>query len=157
MKYCHACHKMTPGDPIFCNFCGSTYNLKFCSRLHPNPRHASVCSQCGSREMSAPQPRIPGMLGMSLWFVVRLPRFLLFIFAISSMYVALYVAATDRYAQQFLWLPFLMVAFAAVIWRITPHIVQRLARAGFRLLWHSLFSPRKQQGRRARNAGSSWR
>ena len=157
MNYCHFCHKMTPGDPIFCNFCGSTYNLKLCCRLHPNPRHATVCSQCGSREMSAPQPRIPGMLGVFLWFVVRLRRFLLFIFAISSIYVALYVAATDRYAQQFLTLMFLIVAFAAVIWRITPQIVQRLARAGFRLLWNILFSPRKQQGRRVRNAGSSWR
>src|SRR5437016_220654 len=149
MKYCHACHKMTPGDPIFCNFCGSTYNLKLCSRLHPNPRHASVCSQCGSREMSAPQPRIPAMLRMPLWFVARLPRLLLFMFAIGSIYVALYVAATDRYAQQFLMLLFLIVAFAAVIWRITPHIAQRLARVGFHLLRNMLFSPRKQPSRRA--------
>jgi len=107
--------------------------------------------------MSQHQPRIPGMLGVSLWFVVRLPRFLLFIFAIGIIYIALYVAATDRYAQQFLTLMFLMVAFAAVIWRITPHIVQRLARAGFHLLRNILFSPRKQLGKRARNAGPSSR
>src|SRR5207244_6343601 len=27
-------------------------------RLHANPRFAEVCSQCGSRELSTPQPRV---------------------------------------------------------------------------------------------------
>jgi hypothetical protein len=53
---------MTAGDPLFCGHCGRTYDLKLCPRLHPNPRHAEVCSQCGSREFSTPHPKV------SLWW-----------------------------------------------------------------------------------------
>jgi hypothetical protein len=49
---------MTPGDPLYCNFCGRSYDLKLCPRHHPNPRIAELCSQCGSRELSTPQPRV---------------------------------------------------------------------------------------------------
>jgi RNA polymerase subunit RPABC4/transcription elongation factor Spt4 len=56
MKYCYGCGHITPGDPLFCSTCGSTYDVKLCPRLHPNPRHAEVCSRCGSREFSTPQP-----------------------------------------------------------------------------------------------------
>lgn len=57
MKYCYQCGRMTAGDPLFCNTCGRSYNVKLCPRLHPNPRSAEVCSQCGNRELSQPQPR----------------------------------------------------------------------------------------------------
>lgn len=64
MKYCFQCGRMTSGDPRFCNFCGSSFDVKLCPRLHPNPRIASICSQCGSRELSTPQPRV------SFWWKV---------------------------------------------------------------------------------------
>ena len=38
--------------------------MKFCPRLHPNPRYAECCSECGSRELSTPQPRV------SVWWKV---------------------------------------------------------------------------------------
>jgi RNA polymerase subunit RPABC4/transcription elongation factor Spt4 len=62
MKYCYECGRMTPGEPIFCNFCGRSYDVKLCPRLHPNSRIAEVCSQCGSRDLSTPQPKV------SLWW-----------------------------------------------------------------------------------------
>jgi hypothetical protein len=49
---------MTPGDPLYCNFCGRSYNVKLCPRHHPNPRIAEICGQCGSRELSTPQPKV---------------------------------------------------------------------------------------------------
>lgn len=58
MKYCYECGRMTPGDPLYCNFCGRSYDVKLCPRHHPNPRIAEICSQCGSRELSTPQPRV---------------------------------------------------------------------------------------------------
>ena len=58
MKYCYHCNRVTIGEPLFCNFCGRSYNVKLCPRLHTNPRNAEVCSQCGSREFSTPQPRL---------------------------------------------------------------------------------------------------
>lgn len=62
MKYCYECGRMTPGDPLYCNFCGRSYDLKLCPRHHPNPRIAEICSQCGSRELSTPQPKV------SIWW-----------------------------------------------------------------------------------------
>jgi RNA polymerase subunit RPABC4/transcription elongation factor Spt4 len=59
MKYCFNCNRVTPGEPLFCNFCGRSYDVKLCPRMHVNPRSAEVCSQCGSREFSTPQPRMP--------------------------------------------------------------------------------------------------
>lgn len=59
MKYCYHCGHMTPGEPLFCNSCGRTYDVKLCHAKHSNPRTAEVCSQCGSRDFSTPQPRVP--------------------------------------------------------------------------------------------------
>ncbi len=62
MKYCFNCNRITPGQPLFCNYCGRSYDVKLCPRRHANPRIAEACSQCGSRELSTPQPRRPGWL-----------------------------------------------------------------------------------------------
>jgi len=59
MKFCFNCNHMTPGEPLFCNWCGRSYNVKLCPRHHVNPRTAEACSQCGSRDLSTPQPRVP--------------------------------------------------------------------------------------------------
>ena len=64
MKYCYECGRITAGEPLYCNFCGRSYDVKLCPRHHVNPRVAEVCSQCGSRELSTPQPRV------SLWWKV---------------------------------------------------------------------------------------
>jgi len=64
MKFCYQCGRMTAGEPLFCSSCGRTYNVKLCPRLHANPRSAEVCSHCGSRELSTPQPRV------SVWWKV---------------------------------------------------------------------------------------
>lgn len=58
MTYCFNCGKYTTGKPLFCNRCGRSYDLKLCPRLHPNPRYADLCSQCGSSELSTPQPKV---------------------------------------------------------------------------------------------------
>jgi hypothetical protein len=58
MKHCYWCGRITAGDPLFCNTCGRTFDKKLCPRLHPNPRSAEICSRCGSRELSSPQPKV---------------------------------------------------------------------------------------------------
>ncbi|SRR5258707_9721028 len=63
MKYCYACGHRTGGEPLFCNSCGRSYAVKLCPKLHTNPRTAEACSQCGSRDLSIPQPRIPILWG----------------------------------------------------------------------------------------------
>ena len=58
MRYCYHCNHATVGKPLFCNHCGRTYDVKLCPRLHVNPRNAEVCSLCGSRDLSTPQPKM---------------------------------------------------------------------------------------------------
>jgi len=57
MRYCYNCHRITPGEPLFCNRCGRSYDRKLCPHRHVNTRNALVCSECGSRDLSMPQPR----------------------------------------------------------------------------------------------------
>lgn len=80
MKYCYECGRMTPGDPLYCNFCGRSYDLKLCPRHHPNPRIAELCSQCGSRELSTPQPKVSVWWRILEWLVrMFIGAFLMFL------------------------------------------------------------------------------
>jgi hypothetical protein len=88
MKYCYQCGKMTAGEPLFCATCGRTYDVKLCPRQHVNPRGAEVCSQCGSRELSTPQPKIPMSLRL-LALLARLGLGLLLFYASLSLVIAL--------------------------------------------------------------------
>src|SRR5205807_5666047 len=77
MRYCHNCGKVTTGEPMFCQFCGRTYDVKLCPRHHPNPRTAQICAQCGSRELSTPAPRMPFWLKLFALFLTVTPGVLL--------------------------------------------------------------------------------
>jgi len=74
MRYCTACHNLTAGDPLFCGVCGATYEVRLCPRFHPNPRGALVCSECGSRDLSEPQPEV-FFLTRWMWIAGRLWAF----------------------------------------------------------------------------------
>ena len=88
MKYCYECGRITAGVPRYCQFCGRTYDVKLCPRSHVNPRGAEVCSKCGSRELSTPQPKVPMSLRL-LALLVRLGLGLLLFYASLSLVVVL--------------------------------------------------------------------
>ena len=88
MNYCYQCGRMTAGEPLFCNFCGRSYDVKLCPRLHANPRSAEVCSKCGSRELSTPQPKVP-MSWRLFAILARLGLGLLLFYASLSVLIAL--------------------------------------------------------------------
>lgn len=88
MKYCYQCGKLTAGEALYCGTCGRTYDVKLCPRHHVNPRGAEVCSQCGSRELSTPQPRIPMSLRL-LALLSRLGLGLLLFYATLCLVIAL--------------------------------------------------------------------
>lgn len=88
MTYCYQCGKMTAGEPLFCGTCGRSYDAKLCPRLHVNPRGAEVCSKCGSRELSTPQPRIP-MSWRLLALLTRLGLGLLLFYVSLSVLIAM--------------------------------------------------------------------
>ena len=88
MKYCYQCGHITAGEPLFCATCGRTYDVKLCPRLHSNPRGAEVCSKCGSRELSTPQPKIP-MSWKLLAILLRLGLGLLLFYATLWLVISL--------------------------------------------------------------------
>jgi hypothetical protein len=88
MKYCYQCGKMTAGEPLYCSTCGRTYDVKLCPRQHVSPRGAEVCSKCGSRELSTPQPKIPMSLRL-LALLTRLGLGLLLFYATLCLAIAL--------------------------------------------------------------------
>jgi RNA polymerase subunit RPABC4/transcription elongation factor Spt4 len=119
MRYCHQCHQITPGEPLFCNFCGRSYDLKLCPHRHPNPRSAEVCSECGSRELSTPHPRV------SLWFrpllvlLSALPGLLLL--AITVLFLIAFVSALENNAQlQFQFM--IRGLMLALLWYLYMHL-----------------------------------
>jgi len=128
MRLCRACHRITAGDPQFCNHCGRSYDLKLCSRLHPNPRSAEVCSQCGSRELSIPQPRGPWFLKIFMLLAAPLPGLILWIGTVVFFFVFLKVLVSD----QRLLLPMmclgLLVALLWLVYVSLPGPAQKGAR-----------------------------
>jgi hypothetical protein len=84
MKYCHECGRMTAGKPLFCSFCGRTYDIKLCPRLHPNRRAAQVCAQCGSRDLSTPQPKVSFWWRIVEWLAKVLLALLLFLLSCAG-------------------------------------------------------------------------
>ena len=95
MRLCFSCHRITTGEPLFCNHCGRSYDTKLCSRLHPNPRSAEVCSQCGSRELSTPQPRAAWYLRPLRLLVAPLPGLILWLGTVAFFFLFLKVLVTD--------------------------------------------------------------
>jgi RNA polymerase subunit RPABC4/transcription elongation factor Spt4 len=125
MKYCYQCGRMTDGEPLFCNHCGRSYDVKLCPRLHANPRGAEVCARCGSRELSTPQPKIP-MSWRLLAIVVRLGIGLVLFSASLWLLIALIRTTASREA---------LVSFGALLaalwlfWTKLPDWLQELIRA----------------------------
>ena len=85
MKYCFECSRMTVGEPLFCNFCGRSYDVKLCPRHHVNPRVADVCSQCGSRELSTPQPKVSSLWKVAAFFLKVVVGLLLAYVALAAL------------------------------------------------------------------------
>ena len=127
MRYCHNCHKVTTGEPLFCQFCGSTYDAKLCPARHMNPRWATVCSQCGSRDLSTPAPKIPLIVRPLLLLFGLSPGFLLL--AGLIVYVGFYVHRlfTDPAGLLPLMVLGLGLGLLLLLWMSLPKIV----RSGF--------------------------
>jgi RNA polymerase subunit RPABC4/transcription elongation factor Spt4 len=125
MRYCHQCHRITSGEPLFCNFCGRSYDSKLCPHRHPNPRNAEICSQCGSRELSTPQPRVPLWLSPLIVLLSALPGVLLFAVTILFFIGFLNVLITN---QQLLFQAMLAGLMLAFLWYLYIHLPPFLRR-----------------------------
>lgn len=128
MRICYHCGRLTAGRPLFCTTCGRSYNVKLCPRLHPNSRRAEVCSQCGLRDLSTPQERLP------LWFIPLaflasiLPGIVLLL--ISALYVLYFLKHLIRDPTSLL-VPMLWGLLLGLVWLFwihVPFILVRLLR-----------------------------
>jgi len=131
MRYCHNCHKTTTGEPLFCQFCGSTYDAKLCPARHINPRWAEVCSQCGSRDLSTPAPRAPFWLAPLLLHGSLLPGVVL---VVALVLVAAAIARellTNQQVQAQLLDTVLILALAWWLYLQLPHFIKNM----FGSLW----------------------
>jgi hypothetical protein len=134
MKYCYHCNHVTPGEPLFCNYCGRSYDVKLCPRLHVNPRSADVCSQCGSREFSTPQPKLPFrtrvlvVLTMFVLGAVLLLSSLLFI--VEVLKAALSNAEVQGAAVGIV----ILIALLWWMWLQIPHWLRKFVQRCFRSL-----------------------
>ena len=131
MKYCYECGRMTPGDPLYCNYCGRSYDLKLCPRHHPNPRIAELCSQCGSRELSTPQPKVSIWWRILEWltrmfigaFLVVLSAILLFEFLIAVLQSSAGQAAVVALA--------ILLGVLWWLWTLLPDWFRKLVKRSF--------------------------
>jgi DNA-directed RNA polymerase subunit RPC12/RpoP len=123
---------MTPGEPLYCNHCGRSYDWKLCPRHHKNQRGAEVCSECGSRELSTPQPKIP-MSWRLLAILLRLGFGLLLFYVTLTLLID--IVRTPQF-QQFLVLAGLMLGGLWWCYSKLPNWLQELIRTLWRWKTH---------------------
>ncbi len=134
MRYCNQCHRITPGEPLFCNSCGRSYDFKLCPSRHPNPRSAEICSQCGSRDLSTPHPRVPLWLAPLVALLTALPGVLLLVFTVMFLLAFIHAMLTSPQLQfQFLILGLML----ALLWYLYMHLPAFLRRLISRLFHRS--------------------
>jgi hypothetical protein len=114
MRYCFNCNHMTPGEPLFCNSCGRSYDVKLCPRRHANPRTAEACSQCGSRDLSTPQPRRPGWTPILGFLLTALPG--VFLSTATIVITLAAVIAIIRRPDMIVALALLMIPYGILWW-----------------------------------------
>src|SRR5207247_8377214 len=57
MKHCYNCDSKYPDTFLFCTGCGTSFDVKYCRKLHANSSQAEYCHLCGSSELSSPHKR----------------------------------------------------------------------------------------------------
>jgi len=128
MKYCYQCGRMTSGEPLFCNFCGSSFDVKLCPRLHVNPRIAVICSQCGSRELSSPQPRVSFWWRALVYVVVVIVGALLVWLSLSVLVSGIQELIQKPAVQAGMILLGILLLGLWFLWAMLPQWMQKLIR-----------------------------
>jgi hypothetical protein len=125
MRYCNHCRRITAGEPLFCNFCGRSYDYKLCPHRHPNPRTAEVCSTCGSRELSTPHPKVPLWIKALISSLSIFPGILLLLLSVFFLFGLVQVLLTN---QQALFEFMLIGLFLGLLWWLYMQLPRFLRR-----------------------------
>lgn len=142
MRLCTNCYQITAGKPLFCNRCGRSYNLKLCSRLHANPRAAKVCSECGSKDLSTPQPKVFFLLRPLVFLVGLGPAVILA--AVAGTYLAFYIHRLFTNPDDLL--PLMCIGFLLwlllLVWMMLPKGLQNF----FKWIGRLVFKGKNKEG-----------
>jgi hypothetical protein len=128
MRLCTNCRQITTGKPLFCNRCGRSYNVRLCPRLHINPRPAKICSECGSKDLSVPQPKV-SLLLIPLIFFIRMGPGILLLIALC-VYLVFYVRKLIADPNNLLPMMSLGLVLAGLFlfWMMLPGFLKQLFR-----------------------------
>ena len=128
MKFCYACGHTTGGEPLFCNSCGRSYDVKLCPKLHVNPRIAEACSQCGSRDLSIPQPKIPILWKFLAILVQVVSGILILCFSIPLLVAFFADFSVGSTPNDRLFLGVFVVIILCSMWAILPDLSRQIIR-----------------------------
>jgi len=128
MKHCYNCGRITAGDPLFCNTCGRSFDRKLCPRLHVNPRSADICSRCGSRDLSLPQPKVSFLWRLLEWLARLGLGVVLLLFGLVFVYELLTAALGDPAVQNGLIVLGLLIAALVWMWSKLPEWFRKFVR-----------------------------
>lgn len=131
MRYCNQCHRFTAGEPLYCNFCGSSYGVKLCPARHINPRSAQICSQCGSRDLSTPAPRLSLLLHPLLYGLSLVPGVFLLLISILFLDGVIHILVTNQQIQLQVLLLGLLLGLLWLAYMQLPEFIRKL----FRTIW----------------------
>jgi len=100
MRYCVHCQRLSSGTPVFCPFCGKTYEVRVCNRCRRiNSKQNLFCLYCGSQELSdiaGDNPRWVTFLKIFLWsflslavlgFILNFELFVPFLIPLTLLFV----------------------------------------------------------------------
>ena len=144
MKYCYQCNRITNGKPLFCNFCGRSYDVKLCPRLHTNPRNSQACSQCGSMDLSTPQPKVPFWVRIVLFLVSLVPGAILLLVSIAA--VIFFITELFR-SPEMLGTAILLLIALGFLWWVWAQLPLWIRRAIHRLLIRRREANGRREGR----------
>lgn len=128
MKHCYHCGRITAGDPLFCNTCGRSFDHKLCPRLHVNSRSADICSRCGSRDLSLPQPKVSFFFKLFEWLARLGIGVLLVLFGLVFAYELLTAALVIPAVQNGLMVLGCLIAVLAWMWTKLPEWFRKFVR-----------------------------
>ena len=131
MKYCYNCGRITTGAPLFCNFCGRSYNVKLCPRHHVNPRNAEACSQCGSRDLSTPQPKVPLWVPVVEFLLSLVPGLILA--TVSAVTIGFVITHLIRRPEMMVSAVMLLIALG-ILWWVWSKLPDWFRRAIYHML-----------------------
>ena len=132
MRYCTGCSRFSTGDPLFCTNCGRTFSVRLCPRLHVNPRDAAVCAECGSRELTQPQPRVSLPTGLALRALRYLPPALLMLLSVWVAFAFVTVLLTNADVQGDLLFLLLLAGMGWLLYTHLPPGMRQATRWGWR-------------------------